>query len=930
MLPNKMINVLRQILITALMMISTSAAEESDTAAIAAVNYEQHIRPLMIEKCSSCHGAIRQEAGLRLDAGSLILAGSEQGLVVEKGQPDQSLLIERVASADEALRMPPADSGSALTEVQLKHLAQWIAEGAVIPTDDPIPPRPDQHWAFQKPVRSEAIAEQQTSTNPVDQLLAVQWQSRGVVPLPAADKRTLLRRVYLDVIGLPPTPQQQRDFAADDSAEAWSRVVDALLADPAYGERWARHWMDVWRYSDWDGYKNELRGSQRHIWQWRDWIVESLNADTGYDQMVVAMLAGDETSPEDLNTLRATGFLARNFHVSNRDIWLDATVEHTARAFLSLTINCAKCHDHKFDPVSQHEYFAFRAIFEPHNVRTERLPGEPDLLKAGIPRVYDAKLDAPTWLYIAGDDKRPDKEHPITAAVPEILGGDFQPAMVTLPDVAVFPALREHIEREELETARIRLQVATDALKNFELQVASVQTQPDAATETSTTLIPESADPEAEPTERQILRQRVSAATANFDSVKARWCADKARFQSGSAEKKQDDQRNSLAQKAAALERQSLLQQAMLTELERRKALATASSATDGDEATRRKAVDKATTELQSAQKQLAEATQAMQRDDAGYSAVGTEYPATSTGRRTALARWMTSSENPLTARVAVNYIWLHHFGEPLVADVADFGMRSDRPEHLELLDSLAVELMDHGWRMKHIHRIILMSAAYRMLSSADSSLMANNEQKDPDNRLFWRMNSRRLEAEAIRDSVLSVSGSLDRQIGGPDIPHQQGELVARRSLYFQHAYEKQMTMLVTFDAAGPTECYRRSSSIVPQQALALSNSPLTIEQSRLLAGRITEQVGSDSDSELAFVEQAFEIILNRECTAAERDASVQFLDQQSLQLQTPAQLNQFVSSTKVRTAPAADPRQRARENLIHVLFNHNEFVSLR
>ena len=200
-----------------------------------------------------------------------------------------------------------------------------------------------------------------------------------------------MRRVYLDLVGLPPTRDELAAFLADDSPNAYEAVVDRLLASPQYGERWARHWMDVWRYSDWAGYKEEIRNSARHIWRWRDWIVESLNADKGYDRMATEMLAGDELAPTDPNTLRATGFLVRNWEKFNRNSWLEATIEHTAKAFLGVTMNCCRCHDHKFDPISQVEYFQFRAIFEPHEVRTERVPGQPDVLKDGLPRICDMK-----------------------------------------------------------------------------------------------------------------------------------------------------------------------------------------------------------------------------------------------------------------------------------------------------------------------------------------------------------------------------------------------------------------------------------------------------------------------------------------------------------------------------------------------------------
>ncbi|HZJ15043.1 MAG TPA: DUF1549 domain-containing protein, partial [Chthoniobacteraceae bacterium] len=241
---------------------------------------------------------------------------------------------------------------------------------------------------------------------PIDAFIADEHAHRGLTPRPTTSKPVLLRRVYLDLIGLSPTPKEQRAFADDLSSDAYERVVDRLLADPRYGERWGRHWMDIWRYSDWAGWTDgkQVRDSQRHIWRWRDWIVESLNTDKSYDRMILEMLAGDELAPEDPATLRATGFLVRNYKMLSREQWLEDTVKHTAQAFLGITLGCAKCHDHKTDPIPQTDYYQVRAIFEPHQVRTDRLPGELDREKGGIVRVYDVEKPPPTYFFNRGDE----------------------------------------------------------------------------------------------------------------------------------------------------------------------------------------------------------------------------------------------------------------------------------------------------------------------------------------------------------------------------------------------------------------------------------------------------------------------------------------------------------------------------------------------
>ncbi|MFN7890518.1 MAG: DUF1549 domain-containing protein, partial [Pirellula sp.] len=341
--------------------------------------YTTKIAPLLQEKCVACHGPVKSEAGLRLDASKLIRSGATSGSVVDLNDPDKSEILQRVASKNSEERMPPSDAGVALKADEIELLRQWIVAGMPAPEHEEIIASPAEHWAF-RPLLSFATEQNARESSQlmgnIDRILERAHQAKNLEPLPQADKYTLLRRVTFDLTGLPPTLDEIQSFVSDDSADAYEQLVDRLLDKPAYGERWARHWMDVWRYSDWDGYKEEVRGSQRNIWHWRDWIVESLNTNKSYKQMVLEMLAADELYPLDPNAIRATGFLARNFHSSNRNIWLDATVEHTSKALLGLTVQCAKCHDHKYDPISQVDYYRYRALFEPHHVRTEKTGSE--------------------------------------------------------------------------------------------------------------------------------------------------------------------------------------------------------------------------------------------------------------------------------------------------------------------------------------------------------------------------------------------------------------------------------------------------------------------------------------------------------------------------------------------------------------------------
>jgi hypothetical protein len=696
----------------------------------AEVDYLRDIKPLFLARCSSCHGAVRHKAGLRLDAASLIRKGSKHGPVLVAGRSDDSLLIEAVLGKDRP-RMPPEKEGSGLSAKEVALLRAWIDQGARMP-DEPIPGDPRDHWAFRPPVRPAVPRLAVQPGNPIDAFLAAERARHGLTANPLADRAILLRRVYLDLIGVPPPREQLQAYLRDEAPDAYEKVVDRLLASPHYGERWGRHWLDVWRYSDPFGNGEEYRYSQRHIWRWRDWIVESLNADKGYDRMIVEMLAGDEVAPADPDILRATGYLARNWYKFNRNAWMQDTVEYTTASFLGITLRCARCHDHKYDPISQQDYYRFRAFFEPHDIRIDPRPGQSDINKDGVARAYDAKPDAVTYLFIRGDERTPDTSRTLTPSVPAVLGGES----------VVRPV----------------------------------------------------------------------------------------HFTAGN--------------------------------------------------------------------------------------------PARSTGRRLALARWITDRGNPLTARVAVNHVWMRHFGKPLVPTVANFGLNGKSPTHPALLDWLAVEFMESGWSIKKLHRLIVTSEAYRLNSHSNPA----SRTVDAENRYLWRMNPRRLEAEAVRDTILAAAGQLDSRMGGPIVNEKEGQTSRRRSIYFRFNTEYRMQFLDPFDPASPTECYERRESILPQQALALFNSALALNQSRLLAQRLT----ADAPAADSFITAAFEQVLSRPPTAEERARCLRFLSEQANLVRQPTALTPFPPSPDAVTPPAGDAAQRARENLILVLFNHNDFVTIR
>lgn len=1107
------------------------------------VDYLKQIKPVLVERCFACHGVLKQEGGLRLDTAALAIKGGDSGAAIKPGDADASLLLKRITAADESERMPP--EGAPLKPEQIAALRNWIVLKAEAPADEPPERDPRDHWAFKTPVRpavpdlkselsnrkSQISDFQFEIRNPIDAFVAREYLARGLVPQPEADRRVWLRRVTLDLIGLPPTLEELDAFVADQSPEAYDKVVTRLLDSPQYGQRWGRHWMDIWRYSDWWGLGAEVRNSQKHIWHWRDWIVESLNADKGYDQMLREMLAADELYPNDLDRLRATGYLARQYFIFNRTAWLDETIEHTAKGMLGLTFNCGKCHDHKYDPLSQVEYYKLRAIFEPYQIRTEMVPGQIDFEKDGIPRAFDAHLDVPTHLHVRGDDRNPDKSRTMEPAVPAFLSSDalklaIEP--VALPPEATYPGLREFVVKAHRDAAEQQLAAARTALEAAKKKLADAETsakelvtktdtpkpdappakdeaksadvlvrddfaaektdvwerltgqwsyangrliqsqtgatrtairlkqQPPADFEAKLKFIPTGGDqwksvgitfdvtaegnemlayvsafaggPKAQFAFKQggnyvyppnaaqgrkvelnqphelvlrvrgalinmqvdgehsvafrlpdnVPRQRGSLELITFDA-KAEFLSfelrslpgdlklvdaeapkaaptpspkalpvDQARLNVTIAEKalkSAETHRASLEARIVA-DRAKVDQPANFSDLAKAAAkserLVAASRADEelsraelallqaaaGKKADAEKKLAAAKTAFETAQKAIDMPSDAYTplpgakktQEDYQNRNAGKPFPTTSTGRRTAFAKWLTDPRHPLPARVAVNHIWTRHMGKPLVPTVFDFGRKGTPPTHPELLDWLAVELIEHNWSMKHLHRMIVTSQVYRLSSSSRAEGEKNNAvdassptlTKDPDNRFYWRMNPVRMEAQIVRDSLLSLAGELDLSLGGPSIAIND-ETSRRRSLYFVHSHNDHQKFLSTFDDASVLDCYRRAESIVPQQALALENSPLATAMAGKITQRITASRPNASDSD--FTRFAFATILSVEPTADE--------------LATISELLQRMTEL-ARSKKRPNPEVLARTNLVQTLLNHNDFITIR
>ncbi|QDT93530.1 Planctomycete cytochrome C [Gimesia algae] len=1062
------------------------------------VDYLKEIKPLFAEKCFACHSALKEEAELRLETRELMLKGSYSGAVIHPGKPDKSMLLERIMAKEDE-QMPPPEDGSRLSDHDIALIRTWIEQGAVTPKEE-IPGSPKDHWAFQTPVK--AKVPNVGLKNPIDAFLEVKRRQQGLVAVAPASRRVLIRRVYLDLIGLPPSQEEIEKFANDTDDDAYGKVVQKLLASPQYGERWGRHWMDIWRYTDWYGLGKQLRNSQKHIWHWRDWIIESLNRDSSYGEMVQDMLAADELKPTDHEALRATGFLARHYYLFNRTTWLDSTLEHTSKAFLGLTMNCAKCHDHKYDPLTHVDYYSMRAIFEPYQVRLDPLPGQIDLEQNGLPRIFDAHADTKTYLHIRGDEKNPDKSQEMQPATPEIFTFDeFKVSSVTLPAKAHYPALQEFVLQDQLKAAKEKMVAAQNASDQATTQLAQLEqtaqtkvaanvsdqavtfleddfqkenpefwalgpgewtyldgkliqtktgygraylrskqnhphdfkarfkfkttggdkwrsvglafdvtgdrekmiylsaVQPGSKLQVSykengKSIYPAEGRHACEvklnqpyelelkvrdqlvniaingahalsyrlplPRETGKLELLAFDAAAEFEQINVQTLASAETMIEGKQPVKMSLAlaQAKVARAQATLKVASLYPETLqtaytvekarlngvseneLTALTHAAALAARkyelavaeenlAQAREKAETASGDAKQKLTKEIAAAEKAVKTAKESVSKPGEKYTRIRASrkalegpaekndsryqpYPETSTGRRSALARWITHQKNPLTARVAVNHIWLRHFGEPLVEDVTDFGLRAKRPVHQDLLDWLAVEFMEHEWSMKHLHTLMVTSQAYQLSSSTLNS-NPENLTKDETNRYYWKRNTVRMESEVIRDSLLHLAGELDLTLGGPTIDPDKNKDSRRRSLYFTYSRDSQEKFIGMFDAADIFACYRRNESVVPQQALTLANSKVSLQMARKMVQNIREQQPSLSDQE--FIRLAYARILCEEPTPREFEICSQALSE---------------TQATLKAAKHQNPIWRSRENLVHALLNHNDFITIR
>jgi len=758
-----------------------TAVAAADDAAL----YREKIEPVMKAHCAGCHTGPQAQGGLSVASLADLMKGGKRGPALMPGKSSHSLLMQFVRG-ERNPRMPIG--GKPLPETMVTALATSIDSMAPV-LQSQAGGKDHASWVFQPPVDPKVPEPRNAAwvRNPIDAFILAKLEAKGFAPAPAASKRALLRRVYFDLVGLPPTEAETQAFLADASADAYEKLVDKLLNDPRYGERWGRHWLDLVRFAESDGFA--IDGERPTAWRYRDYVIRAFTHDKPYDEFVLEQLAGDEMQRRpggrENEGLIALGFLRMgpwerdtNFDAQLRLDWLNEMAGTTSQAFLGLTVGCARCHDHKYDPIPQKDFYRLQAFFAATRI----------------------------------------EERPVA-----------------------------HLEVEGRLSMRNRLRQLEDDLEAANAAVKSLD---------------------------KTLKAKLTAAG-----------------------KKEDELTKFLNDKGSAV----------FTAEERAKHKEAAERATKiGLEMARFQPIAYSVNEVAPPAVMDVEPTYVLgggerlvrgEKVEPGFlkAITGNSEPAKiefpgryRSGRRKALAEWIVSPANPLTARVMANRIWQHHFGEGIVRTPSDFGLNGDRPSHPELLDWLAQRFIEKKWSLKAMHRLMLTSNAYRQSTNHPESQKIS--EADPENRLLSRMNWIRLESEALRDSMLMISGGLNRQAGGPGMffgvkdEIAQGfqmfkwyasdeEAQRRRSVYAFQRRSLPMPLMEVFDVANMSEsCARRSVTTVSPQALTLLNGEFTAVESRRLAGRVIELAGAEPARQVA---KAFSLVLQREPTASELDKAL-------------------------------------------------------
>ena len=845
-------------------------------------SYSEDIRPILKQNCYVCHGESARESDLDLRTRKDMLKGGKHGPAVVPGDPSESLMYLHISGSAGPL-MP---LGGTLDDDEIMTIRDWIEQGAVFDKveDQASAGGAEETWWAFRPVSRPAVPKvnaPEWSRHPVDAFIYRKLAQEKLTPSPRADRRTLIRRAYLDLTGLLPKPTEVDAFLNDTSSDAASdnafgKIIDRLLASPHYGERWGRHWLDVARYADSHGYEHDY--DYPNAWRYRDYVIRAFNTDKPYDLFVREQLAGDELDQPTHDSLIATGFYRIGPRVGFREkdnpqyryAYLDDMIGTTSRAFMALSVDCARCHDHKFDPIAQLDYYRMLAVFFPFVN-------------------YDHPL-APDDQVRAYEDKKATLETRIAPLKRRI-------AEMQEP-------YKETAFEEKLKTFPEEIQVAvhtSEAERTPGQQLLAEQVVSMGAGSVKHLLKPEDkAEIERLADEIKEIEKDMPAPLPVAMGVRDgdyRFAPDGR----GDEVKPGKGERESFDFEGSFLPGQG-----------NPFAYPKAHLLPTGDYHTKGPEVEPGFLSVLNREDSFEPRPPAGRADTTGY--------------RRALAEWITGDDHPLAARVMVNRIWAHHFGTGLVSTASNFGRLGQKPTHPELLDWLAVEFRESGWSVKTMHRLIMSSRTYQLSSIGETEKNA----ADPRNRFLWMFPQRRLEGETIRDIVLDAAGTLNKQMGGqpffPSLPEsvwqsfgkgkweltQDGPEVWRRSIYSYWKRGLKYPMFEVFDQPDPNiTCERRHVSTVPTQALTLLNNPFLLGQARLFAKRVAEESGAASE---ARIRRAYRIALSRSPSARELSRNLEFLDHQ----------REHHVSRK-----SDDPGLDALVDLCDVILNLSEFVYL-
>ena len=846
--------------------------------------FETRVRPVLAKNCYTCHTETEM-GGLRLDSREAILKGGGRGAVVVPGNPKGSLLWRAVSGALDELKMPPTER---LGAEQIADISKWIADGvywpeakAAVVSEDPadeyvIRPEFREFWSFQ-PVRKPELPEvagKGWARTDVDRFILARLEKEGLRPMPPAEKRVLIRRATLDLIGLPPIPEEVAAFVADDSPAAFAKVVDRLLASPHYGERWGRHWLDLARYGE--GMSAAYKDTPfPFAYRYRDWVIEAFNDDMPYDRFIKAQLAADLLPDASEELLPALGFHA----LGKRD---DDRVDVTGRVFLGLTLGCAQCHDHKYDPIPTKDFYSFQGVFSSSEKYEYPLVDEDVVAayKQAQKRVKQKKIEIDDFLKKVTDQLI---DISMTRTAEYLLASwrvmkDGEQAATIAEDAGLDQETLErwiaYLEKDGYDHAFLdewkkALSASADE--------GTVKTQSREAEKTLLAIHKEKREvddinyvrlggAEGARDQKTLLKTNLDF----LDPVKWYFWRDVAyqKYRRAAIEYPEGIYHRD----AEGIKR--FLNPAWLGHLERLQAEHEALKEAVPEQYpfihTYRDAEEPkdAKVHIRGDKKNLGPVAP---RRWLRILSKGEPRPFTSGSGRLQLAEAIASAENPLTARVMVNRVWQHHFGRGIVASPSNYGRLGERPTHPKLLDYLAAGFVESGWSLKKLHRQIILSATYRL----SSEIREQNYEIDASNRFLWRFEPKeRLEAEALRDSMLAVAGNLDGTVGGPSEPLDGDN--HRRAIYGKISRTTPDPMLTLFDFPDPKDTApERSVTVGPLQRLFFLNNSFVIQQAEILAKRLAADAGED---EKARIRRAYELLYSRSPTKQEVKAARRFL----------------------------------------------------